>query len=139
MLNTLPTGSPANDRAGPQSGPAPALSRLSRRRNLRYVEERIVIWALRAAAIVSVLTTAAIVFVLLRESLGFFFEVSLWDFLTGTSWTPLFQPQHFGVLPLLAGTLLVATVAGVTALLLGLGAAIYMSEYAPDPARRTGQ
>jgi phosphate transport system permease protein len=76
------------------------------------------------------------VFVLLRESFGFFADVSVWDFLTGTRWTPLFIPQHFGVLPLVVGTLLVAVIAGLIALGLGLGAAIYLSEYAPDRLRR---
>ncbi len=107
-----------------------------RRRRLRQAEEAAVMWALRGAALVSVITTGAILFVLLRESAGFFLEIPVWDFLTGTTWTPLFSPQKFGVLPLVLGTLLVATIAGVTALALGLGAAIFLSEYAPDRTRR---
>ncbi|MDP3768757.1 MAG: phosphate ABC transporter permease subunit PstC [Dehalococcoidia bacterium] len=103
---------------------------------MRHTEERVAVWTLRGAALVSVLTTAGIIFVLLRESVGFFREVPIWGFLTGTSWTPLFQPQSFGVLPLVAGTLLVAVIAGVTSLVLGLGAAIFLSEYAPDGVRR---
>ena len=111
-------------------------ARLARRRRLRYAEERIVIWALRSAAFISIVTTVGIVVVLLRESAGFFREVSPWEFISGTSWTPLFTPQNFGVLPLVMGTLLVATVAGITSLGLGLGAAILLSEYAPDGVRR---
>ena len=60
----------------------------------------------------------------------FFQEVSIVDFLTGTDWSPLFEPAHFGVLPLIAGTLLVTAIASVVAMPLGLGAAIYLSEYA---------
>ena len=88
------------------------------------------------ATAVSVLTTVGIIFTLLRESYGFFQDVSVWEFLTGTRWAPLFSPQSFGVLPLIAGTLLAAGIAGVVALTLGLGAAIYLSEYAPDRVRR---
>jgi phosphate transport system permease protein len=86
--------------------------------------------------LVSVLTTVGIIFTLLRESYGFFQDVPVWEFLTGTKWAPLFSPQSFGVLPLIAGTLLAAGIAGAVALTLGLGAAIYLSEYAPDRVRR---
>lgn len=106
------------------------------RRGRRMLEERAVVWVLRGAALISIVTTVAIVVSLVSESIGFFREVSVWDFLTGRMWTPLFKPQHFGVLPLVAGTLLVATVAGVVALSVGLASAIYLSEYAPDRARR---
>ena len=95
-----------------------------------------VVWSLRAAAAVSIITTIGIVVVLLRQSLGFFGEVPIWEFLGGTAWTPLFKPQNFGVLPLVGGTLLVAFVAGIVALGLGLGAAIFLSEYAPERLRR---
>ncbi|MCH7906112.1 MAG: phosphate ABC transporter permease subunit PstC [Chloroflexi bacterium] len=91
---------------------------------------------LRTAALVSVLTTVGIIFILLKETFGFFQIVPVWDFITGTKWAPLFEPQAFGVLPLVAGTLLAAGIAGIVALTLGLGAAIYLSEYAPDRVRR---
>lgn len=110
--------------------------RLSRRRTLTNAEERIVLWALRAAALVSILTTIGIVIVLLEEAVAFFAEIPIWDFLTGTEWTPNFVPQNFGVLPLVVGTVLVAVIGGVVALGLGVGSAIYLSEYAPDRARR---
>lgn len=87
-------------------------------------------------AFVSVVTTAGIVWVLCSESLAFFRQVSPWAFFTGTVWTPLFQPQSFGVLPLLCGTLLVALGAGVIAIPLGLGSAIFLSEYATESMRR---
>ena len=81
-------------------------------------------------------TTAGIIAVLAFETFEFLREVSLVEFLTGTEWTPLFANQHFGVLPLVAGTLLVSAIAMVVALPMGLLAAIYLSEYAPSGVRR---
>lgn len=88
-----------------------------------------------ACSVVSVLTTVGIVAVLLIEAAGFFLVVSPVEFLTGTRWTPLFQPQHFGVLPLIAGSALVAAGAALVALPVGLASAIYLSEYAPPRVR----
>ena len=68
-----------------------------------------------AAGAISILTTIGIVVVLVWESIGFFQRVSPVEFLTGTEWTPLFQPQNFGVLPLLAGSVLVAVIAALIA------------------------
>ncbi len=107
-----------------------------RRRRLRHLEEWLVVWSLRAAAGISIVTTIGIVIVLLRQSVGFFGEIPIWEFLGGTTWTPLFKPQNFGVLPLVGGTLLVAGIAGLVSLGLGLGAAIFLSEYAPERVRR---
>ena len=90
---------------------------------------------LTAFSMVSILTTLGIVAVLLFEALGFFRAVSPIEFLTGTRWTPLFQPQHFGVLPLLSGSLLIAFGAAAVALPLGLLSAIYLSEYAHTRVR----
>lgn len=86
-------------------------------------------------AAISILTTLGIVFVLLEESYQFFKQVPFIEFITGTKWTPLFADPHYGVLPLVAGTLLVTFIASVVALPLGLGSAIYLSEYAPDRVR----
>jgi phosphate transport system permease protein len=85
--------------------------------------------------VVSVFTTFAIVFVLFEESLTFFEEVSVVEFLTGTRWTPLFTSAHYGVLPLLCATLLMSAIAIAVAVPLGLMAAIYLSEYAPSAVR----
>ncbi len=74
--------------------------------------------------------------VLLRDAVGFFIDIPFWEFLFGTKWTALFVPQSFGVLPLVAGTLLVALIAGAIALILGMGAAIFLSEYAPEGLRK---
>ncbi len=101
----------------------------------RTARERFVRVVVTAAGGVSILTTIGIVVVLVWESVGFFRRVSPVEFLTGTEWTPLFQPQHFGVLPLLAGSILVAVIAALIAIPLGLGSAIYLSEYAPRRVR----
>lgn len=101
----------------------------------RSAREAVIGGGLFAAGAVSILTTVGIVAVLVWESLAFFRRVSVAEFLTGTMWTPLFQPQHFGVLPLLAGSLLVALIAAMIAIPLGLGSAVYLSEFAPDRLR----
>jgi phosphate transport system permease protein len=93
-------------------------------------------WLLLACAVVSVLTTAGIVIVLAIETVGFLREVSIVEFLTGTVWTPLFANAQFGVLPLVAGTVLVSAIAMAVALPMGLLSAIYLSEYAPPRLRR---
>jgi phosphate transport system permease protein len=102
----------------------------------RRWKERGIRGILFACGLVSILTTAGIVIVLVWESIGFFRDVSPWEFLTGTSWTPQFKPQNFGVLPLVAGSLLVALGASLIALPIGLASAIYLAEYAPRPARK---
>ncbi len=86
-------------------------------------------------AIISIFTTVGIVLILVIESIGFFREVPILDFLTGTKWTPLFSAPEFGVLPLLTGTLMITLIASIVALPVGLGSAIYLSEYAPDRVR----
>ncbi|MBI4296344.1 MAG: phosphate ABC transporter permease subunit PstC [Chloroflexi bacterium] len=98
--------------------------------------EGIIKWLLLACALVSVFTTVGIVVMLVVQAAGFFRQVSVFAFLTGTSWTPLFQPQHFGVLPLVAGTVLTAGIAVLVALPIGLASAIYLSEYAREGLRR---
>lgn len=102
------------------------------RRRLEFIIERL----LFVCAAASVLITAGIVGVLLFETLGFFREVPITDFLFGTVWTPLFSDKQFGVLPLVAGTLLVSAIAMIVALPAGVLAAIYLSEYAPSSVRR---
>ena len=98
--------------------------------------ERLIELALLAAATLSVLTTAGIILVLAVETFEFLREVPVVEFLTGTEWTPLFANPRFGVLPLVVGTVLVSAIAMVVALPMGLVAAIYLSEYAPDSVRR---
>ncbi len=98
--------------------------------------ERVIELALLVAAGVSVLTTAGIIVVLAIETVAFFREVPIVEFITGTEWTPLFANPRFGVLPLVAGTVLVSAIAMAVALPMGLLSAIYLSEYAPDWVRR---
>ncbi len=138
---------------------------LAKHRARRHFEQAAVAWVLRAAALISILTTIGIVTVLVSQSVGFFQEevcvlnegepikpcepgvngsmqnVGVFDFLTGTNWSPLIKPyrdvgRSFGVLPLVTGTFLVAAVAGIVSLGLGIGAAIFLSEYAPENVRR---
>jgi len=98
--------------------------------------ESFIEWALFLCAALSVLTTAGIITVLSVETFEFLREVSIVEFLTGTEWTPLFADPHFGVLPLVAGTVLVSAIAMAVALPMGLLSAIYLSEYAPEGLRR---
>jgi phosphate transport system permease protein len=93
-------------------------------------KERLIKLMLFACAAVGVLTTAGIIWVLLSESVSFFKEVSPIDFFTDKQWTPLFAEKHFGILPLITGTLLTTAIAILVALPLGLSIAIYLNEYA---------
>tara|TARA_B100000029_G_C17549524_1_gene949585 strand:+ start:123 stop:1073 length:951 start_codon:yes stop_codon:yes gene_type:complete len=112
------------------------LETVARQRKRQHTQQLIVTGLFRCAAAISIFTTLGIVVILITQSLGFFAEVSIWDFLGGTEWAPLFSPQKFGVLSLVGGTLLVAVIAGIVSLTLGLGAAIFLSEYAPERLRR---
>lgn len=105
-------------------------------RRRRQAIERGIGGVLLLFSVVSILTTVGIVVVLVQEAVGFFLEVSPWEFLTGTRWAPLIQPQSFGILPLLAGSTLVAVGAALVALPIGLLTAIYLSEYAHDRVRK---
>ncbi|WP_018723786.1 phosphate ABC transporter permease subunit PstC [Salinispora fenicalii] len=89
-----------------------------------------------AAALVSVATTVGIVIALVQPTIGFFQQVSIVEFITGTSWTPTFAQKAYGVLPLVAATLTVTGVALAIAVPLGLGSAIYLSEYANPRTRK---
>ncbi|MFN7086522.1 MAG: phosphate ABC transporter permease subunit PstC [Burkholderiales bacterium] len=109
------------------------------RRKLRNVKERIIELTLFLAASVSVVTTLGIVGILLYESFEFFKHVSLWDFLTDTQWTPLFADAHFGIMPLLSGTLVSSAVALLVAIPFGTIIAIYLSEFAPFSVREVAK
>lgn len=103
----------------------------------RWFKEQLIHALLLVCASISVLITISIVVVLVVEASKFFWEVSIIEFLTGTKWTPLIKPYHFGILPLLCGTALVAVGSAVIAVPLGLGTAIFLSEYAPAWFRST--
>ena len=100
------------------------------------VMERGIASILFLSTFLSVLVTAGIVAVLLAEAITFFADVSVFEFITGTRWSPLFSSKQFGVLALVAGTTLTAVMAMVVALPLGLLSAIYLSEYAPNSVRK---
>lgn len=99
-------------------------------------KERAVQFLLGACAVATVLTLFGIAFVLLGESFNFFSNVNVLDFLTDTEWTPQFVEKHYGIWPLLSGTLLVTVIAALVALPIGLASAVYIAEYAPASARR---
>ena len=103
----------------------------------RKVRDRVAEGFLLAAALVAVFTTLAIVVVLVRESLPFFEHVTLREFLTDTMWTPLFAEARYGILPLVAGTLVTTLVALAVAIPAGTIIAIYLSEFAPHRMRET--
>ncbi len=115
-----------------------AVTDLRRQPNLaRAIGERIIQILLLIAASVSILTTAGIVFSLLFETIAFFSEVSIVEFLTETEWTPLFATKKFGIWPLVSATFLTSAIAMLVAVPLGLIAAIFLSEFASDQIRRT--
>src|SRR4030042_3383704 len=97
--------------------------------------EHIIEFLLFLSAFVTILTTVGIILVLTVEAYKFFKEVSIFEFLTSTEWTPLFTKKNFGILPLLTGTLLTSFIAIAFALPLGLTIAIYLSEYTPKKFR----
>ena len=108
----------------------------SLRRLKPHYGERVIRGLLLLAAVVSVLTTFGIVISLLIPSIEFFTEIPMGDFLFGTTWTPLFMNGEFGVLPLVSGTLVITGIAIIVAIPLGLGSAIYLSEYASLRVRK---
>lgn len=87
-------------------------------------------------ALISVFTTIGIIVSLVLNSSGFFSNVSLVEFLTGTQWTPLFHDPHFGILPLVAGTFIITAGAALISIPVGLCSAIYLSEYAKPAVRK---
>ena len=101
----------------------------------RHVKERLIEAVLFLAAFVSVFTTIAIVYILVSESWHFFQHVPLYDFLTDTQWTPLFDDAHYGIMVLLSGTITSSAVALLVAIPLGTIIAIYLSEFAPFAVR----
>lgn len=116
--------------------PAEAGFRLPKSQKLkRRIIEKSIEFLLLCAALVSVFTTLAIVAILVYESLVFFKTVSLFDFLTDTQWTPLFDDAHYGIMPLLAGTLTTTAVALLVAIPMGTIIAIYLSEFASHRVR----
>jgi phosphate transport system permease protein len=107
----------------------------SRSRSIQYWKERLIESLLFLAALSSVAITLGIVGILIYESSTFFAHVSIVDFFTDSLWTPLFADPHFGILPLVAGTLVTTAVALAVAVPIGTVISIYLSEFAPRIAR----
>ena len=130
-MTTLPTTSAARD-----------LSKLGRPRSVaaRRIRERVIVGALALAACFSILVTTTIIVVLAKETWGFFQfpDVTLKEFFTSGEWNPLLGAEkHFGIWPLVSGTLLITVIAASFALPIGLIAAVYLSEYASPRVRAT--
>jgi phosphate transport system permease protein len=100
----------------------------------RYLESGLHVMFFACAAI-SVVTTIAVIGVLAVETWGFLQQVPLTDFLFGTKWTPLLEPKSYGLLPLIAGTVLIVIGASIVALPIGVASAVFLSEYASDRSR----
>lgn len=113
----------------------PVIAEATVRRRTQHRREQVIESGLFLAAMMSVAATVAILTVLLWESLGFFQAVSLTDFLTDTLWTPLFDDAHYGILPLLAGTMVTSLVGLLVAIPVGTVSAIYLSEFASSRLR----
>ncbi len=99
-------------------------------------KEKLIVSALALSGWLTIFTTVGILFILIFESSQFFREVGIWEFLTGTQWTPLFSKKEYGILPLLTATLLTSVIALLVALPIGLSIAIYLNEYANRKFRR---
>ncbi len=107
-----------------------------KKNNILKFKEALIEKLLFCCSLLSVLTTAGIIWVLFSETIGFFKQVSIIDFLTDTQWTPMFTNKHFGILPLLCGTLVTTLIALAVAVPLGLVSAVYLSEYATSKVRQ---
>jgi len=137
---TMSSATPRHHAASP-AGP------LAKRVTWQRAAERLIRGLLFACALVSVVTTLGIVIALLAETVlpisagpghgPFFAEVSLWEFFTDTRWSPNFagDQQHFGILPLVCGTFLIAGIAALVGLPIGILSAVYLSEYASPRVR----
>lgn len=134
MSSAIPPPSQPNDRS------------LEYRRTWTRTREQLIKFTLLLCALLSILTTVGILYVLLsnavyspnKNTTAFFQEVSAWDFLTDTQWTPQYeQDRHFGILPLLIGTLKITGIAAIIGLPIGLAGAVYLSEYAAPRTRNT--
>jgi phosphate transport system permease protein len=105
----------------------------------QHRSERLIEGILATCAGLTVLVTIGIIWTLFSETVVFFQTVPLFDFLTDTQWTPLFADKHFGILPLLAGTLLTTFIALLVAVPVGVTIAVYLREYASARFRQVMQ
>lgn len=119
--------------SSPQKGGAVGRSLRHRPRPLDVFIKIVLI----VAAVISIVTTVAIVLSFVAPTRDFFQRIGLVEFFTGTNWSPTFEPPSYGILPLLTATIIATLIAIVIAIPLGLGAAVYLAEYASDRGRRT--
>ncbi len=99
------------------------------------LKEKIIKSFLIIASVISILTTFGILFSILFEALEFFKMKSFWYFISGTEWSPGVEDSKFGAVPIFAGTFMITIIAMLVAIPVGLGSAIYMSEYATSTVR----
>ena len=111
------------------------MSTFESRKRSRELNEKLIKLALISAATISILTTFGILFSILFEAIEFFKLRSFWYFITGTTWSPGVIDSQFGALPIFAGTFVITVIALGVAIPIGLGSAIYMSEYASPKVR----
>jgi phosphate transport system permease protein len=129
------TGSrPVLERAA--GDPPPGRSRFGGLERRRRPKERVIRSLLAFCGLLSIATTAGILLTLAFETLEFFREVSIVEFFTGTTWSALINPRQYGVLPLVSGTMMIVGISALVGVPLGLGTAIYLSEYASPRVRR---
>lgn len=103
---------------------------------MKTKKEKVVEYGLKGLGFLTIAITAIIIIILFTEGISLFKEVSFKEFFTGAKWSPLMEPKSFGVLPLINGTLMVAIGSSIVAVPIGIGAAIYLSEYASKKARK---
>ena len=114
----------------------PISKRLAKNIQRNFIE-RVIEIILMLSALTAVLITGGIVYILVTEASGFFNEVSVYEFLTSRQWSPLFEDAHYGILPLVSGTLTTSLIALGIAVPIGTIAAIYLSEFASHKARES--
>jgi phosphate transport system permease protein len=130
------TAAPAAQAAGAAPAGSPTKPRVSLSASAKRPGEAVVKWVLRIAAAITIAVTIGIVIALIVPSLSFFTEVSPIEFLFGTRWAPRFADASFGVIPLVTATVWTTAIALITAIPLGLGAAVLLSEYAHPRLRK---
>ncbi len=108
---------------------------MKRIQQLNRIIEKIIVILLFLATSVSIIVTFSIIYIIFSEALPFFKEVSIVEFLTDTQWTPLFTQKHYGILPLLVGTLLTSIIALLVAIPAGIIIAVFLNEYVSSKIR----
>ncbi len=108
---------------------------MERIQQLNRIVEKIIVVLLFLATSVSIIVTFSIIYIIFSEAIPFFKEVSIVEFLTDTQWTPLFTQKHYGILPLLVGTLLTSIIALLVAIPAGIIIAVFLNEYVSSKIR----